>query len=285
MAEREWLAERFEQQRSRLRAVAYRMLGSAGEAEDVVQEAWLRLSGVSSAEVADLGAWLTTVVARLSLDTLRSRKRRRDLVAVDAIPELVDSPSPEHDALLADSVGLALFVVLDTLAPAERLAFVLHDVFAMPFEEIAPILERNPDAVRQLASRARRRVQSRRATPGADVRAHRSVVDAFVAAAEGGDFRRLVAVLDPEVVLRVDVAPFEVRGAAQVARRAKGFSRLDLVKHPALVDGAAGLFCTRSGEPFSVVSFTIRNEKIIEIDIVRDAERLAQLEWRVLAGG
>jgi RNA polymerase sigma-70 factor (ECF subfamily) len=284
MADREWLAERFEQQRPRLRAVAYRMLGSASEAEDAVQEAWLRLSGASSGEIDDLGAWLTTVVARVALDTLRSRKRRLELDPAEPVLEQAFGANPEHEALLAGSVGLALLVVLDTLSPAERLAFVLHDVFAMPFEAIAPIVERNSDAVRKLASRARRRVQARHATPDADIRARQSVVDAFVAAAEDGDFQRLVAVLDPEVVLRVDVAPFEVRGAEQVARRAKGFSRLDLRKHPVLVDGAVGLFCTRDGEPFSVVTFAVADGKIHEMHIVRDAARLDRLDWRVVVG-
>jgi RNA polymerase sigma-70 factor (ECF subfamily) len=175
-----------------------------------------------------------------------------------------------------------MLVVLDTLAPAERIAFVLHDVFGMPFEEIAPIVERNSDAVRQLASRGRRRVQSRHARPDVDVQAHRSVIDAFVAAAQEGDFHRLVAILDPEIVLRVDVAPFEVRGAEQVARRAQGFSRLDLLKHPAFVNGKAGLLFTLEGKPFSAASFTIRNGKIVEMDIVRDAERLSELEWSVV---
>jgi len=284
MAEREWLAERFEQQRPRLRAVAYRMLGSASEAEDAVQEAWLRLSGASSGEIDDLGAWLTTVVARVALDTLRSRKRRVELDAAEPVLEDPLGTNPEHEAVLANSVGLALLVVLDTLSPAERLAFVLHDVFGMPFDAIAPIVERNPDAVRQLASRARRRVQARHATPDADIRAQRSVVDAFVAAAQDGDFQRLVAVLDPEVVLRVDVAPFEVRGAEQVARRAKGFSRLDLRKHPVLVDGAVGLLCTRDGEPFSIVTFAIADGRIHEMHIVRDTARLDRLDWSVLVG-
>lgn len=282
MEEREWLAQRFEKQRPRLRAVAYRMLGSLSEAEDAVQEAWLRLSGAADAEIDDLGAWLTTVVARIALNTLRARKKRSDPQAAEPSLGDAEGTSPEHEALLANSVGLAMLVVLDTLSPAERVAFVLHDVFGMPFEEIAPIVERNPDAVRQLASRGRRRVKLRRGTPDADVQADRSVIDAFVAAAQEGDFHRLVAVLDPEIVLRVDMAPFEVRGAEQVARRAQGFSRLDLLKHPAFVNGKPGLLFTLEGKPFSAASFTVRNGKIVEMDIVRDAERLAALDWSVL---
>src|ERR1700677_3182211 len=198
MEERNWLAERFEEQRPRLRAVAYRMLGTLSEAEDAVQEAWLRLSGTAYDEVDDLGAWLTTVVGRIALNMLRSRKTRSETHMPDPIVDRADGTSPEHGALLADTVGLALLVVLETLAPAERVAFVLHDIFGMPFAEIAPIVERTPDAARQLASRARRRVQARNATPDADVEVQRSLVDAFRAAAEAGDFQRLVAVLDPE---------------------------------------------------------------------------------------
>src|ERR1700677_4444496 len=198
MDERKGLAERFEAQRPRLRAVAYRMLGSLSEAEDAVQEAWLRLSGAAHGEVDDLGAWLTTVVARISLNMLRSRKTRSEAHVPEPIIDRADGRSPEHGVLLANTVGLALLVVLETLEPAERVAFVLHDVFGMPFEEIAPIVERTPDAARQLASRARRRVQARNATPDADVEVQRSLVDAFRAAAEAGDFQRLVAVLDPE---------------------------------------------------------------------------------------
>ena len=248
MDERKWLAERFEQQRPRLRAVAYRMLGSLSEAEDAVQEAWLRLSGAAYGEVDDLGAWLTTVVARISLNMLRSRKTRSEAHVPDPIIDRADGTSPEHGALLANTVGLALLVVLETLAPAERVAFVLHDIFGMPFEEIAPIVERTPEAARQLASRARRRVQARSATPDADVEVQRSVVDAFRrGGAQDGDFRRLVAVLDPEVVLRVDGgatggASMEVRGAEQVARRAQTFSRslTHASRRPALVNGAPG---------------------------------------------
>jgi RNA polymerase sigma-70 factor (ECF subfamily) len=238
MDERKWLAERFEEKRPRLRAVAYRMLGSLSEAEDAVQEAWLRLSGTAYGEVDDLGAWLTTVVARISLNMLRSRKTRSESHVPEPIVDRADGTSPEHGALLANTVGLALLVVLETLAPAERIAFVLHDIFGMPFEEVAPIVERTPDAARQLASRARRRVQARNATPDADVQVQRSVVDAFVAAARDGDFHKLVAVLDPDVVLRGDGGPLrssgsgELRGAEQVARSALTFSRLDLLRLP-----------------------------------------------------
>jgi RNA polymerase sigma-70 factor (ECF subfamily) len=247
MDERKWLAERFEEQRPRLRAVAYRTLGSLSDAEDAVQEAWLRLSGTAYGEVDDLGAWLTTVVARISLNMLRSRKTRSEAYMPDPSIDRAAGTSPEHAALLANTVGLALQVVLETLAPPERVAFVLHEIFGMTFEEIAPIVERTPDAARQLASRARRRVQARKATPDAGVEAQRSVVDAFVAAAQEGDFHRLVAVLDPEVVLRVDAGAqagrlFEIRGAEKVARGAAlSFSRLGLIRLPVLVNGAAGL--------------------------------------------
>jgi len=289
MGEPRWLAERFEEQRPRLRSVAYRMLGSLSEAEDAVQEAWLRLSGTAYDEVDDLGAWLTTVVGRISLNMLRSRKTRGEAHVPEPIIDRADGTSPEHQALLANTVGLALLVVLETLAPAERVAFVLHDIFAMSFEEIAPIVERTPDAARQLASRARRRVQARHATPDSDMEAQRSVVDAFVAAVRDGDFQRLVAVLDPEVVLRADGggiagASTEVRGAEQVARRATSFSRLGLLRRPALVNGAPGLVCTLEGKPFSVMAFTVRRGKIAEIDILRDPERLGQLDVSTLDG-
>ncbi|WP_394840797.1 sigma-70 family RNA polymerase sigma factor [Pendulispora brunnea] len=285
MDRRKWLAETFEEQRPRLRAVAYRMLGSLSEAEDAVQEAWLRLSGTSEDDVDDLAAWLTTVVARISLNLLRSRKNRSEARVPDPILDRADGTSPEHGALLANTVGLALLVVLETLAPAERVAFVLHDVFGMPFEEIAPIVERTPDAARQLASRARRRVQARNATPDADMEVQRSVVDAFLAAARDGDFHRLVAVLDPEVVLRGDTGTgrlLEVRGAEQVARGAQTFSSLALLRHPVLVNGAPGAVCTLEGKPFAVMAFTVRNRRIMEIDILRDPERLAQLDLTVI---
>lgn len=289
MDERERLAERFEERRPRLRAVAYRMLGSLSDAEDAVQEAWLRVSGTAYSDIDDLGAWLTTVVARISLNMLRSRKTRSQTRMPDLIIDRADGPSPEHAVLLADTVGLALAVVLETLAPAERVAFVLHDIFAMPFEEIAPVVERTPNAARQLASRARRHVQGRKATPDADVGVQRSVVATFVAAARDGNFDRLVAVLDPEVVLRADVGaqvsgPIETRGAEQVARGALSFSRLGVIRLPVLVNGAPGLVGMFEGKPFAVMAFTVRCGKIVEIDILRDPERLSQLDLTLLDG-
>jgi RNA polymerase sigma factor (sigma-70 family) len=285
MDERQWLAERFEAQRPRLRAVAYRMLGSLAEADDAVQEAWLRLSGAAHAEVEDLGAWLTTVVARISLNMLRSRKTRSEGAMPDPIIDPAEGASPEHQALLADTVGLALLVVLESLAPAERVAFVLHDIFGMPFDEIAPIVERGPEAARQLASRARRRVQARNPLPDADLELQRSVVDAFVAASRDGDLQRLLAVLAPDVVLRGD-APggslLERTGAEQVARRAQSFSRLGLQRRHVLVNGVPGLVCTLEGKPFSVLAFTVRAGKITEIDILHDPERLSQLDLSML---
>jgi RNA polymerase sigma factor (sigma-70 family) len=288
MDDRTWLAERFEEQRPRLRAVAYRMLGSLSEAEDAVQDAWLRLSGAAYGEVDDLGAWLTTVVARIALNMLRSRKTRSETHVPEPIIDRADGTSPEHGALLADAIGLALLVVLETLAPAERVAFVLHDVFGMPFEAIAPIVERTPDAARQLASRARRRVQERNAAPDDDIEVQRSVVDAFVAAARDGDFHGLVAVLDPEVVLRADGAALasggsiEVRGAETIARRAQSFSRLGMLRLPVLINGAPGLVCMLEGKPFSVMAFTVRGGKIAGIDILSDPQRLGRLDLSAL---
>ena len=286
MDERKWLAESFEKQRPRLRAVAYRMLGSLNDAEDAVQEAWLRLSGTSYDEVDDLGAWLTTVVARISLNMLRSRKTRSETHVPDPIIDRADGTSPEHAVLLANTVGLALQVVLETLAPPERVAFVLHDMFGMPFEEIAPIVERTPDAARQLASRARRRVQTRKA-PDADLEAPRSVVEAFVAAARDGDFHWLVAALDPEVVLQADGGPDagrSIRGAEEVARGALAFPRVGILRRPVLVNGIPGLVCTFEGKLFSVMAFTVKGRKIAEIDILLDPERLSQLDPTVLDG-
>jgi RNA polymerase sigma factor (sigma-70 family) len=293
MDEREWLAERFEEHRTRLRAVAYRMLGSLSEADDAVQEAWLRLSRADTSQVENLGGWLTTIVARVSLNMLRSRNLRREEPIGVQLPEPIvdraDGTDPEHEALLADSVGLALLVVLETLSPAERLAFVLHDMFAVPFDEIAQIVDRSPDAARQLASRARRRVQAENTVPDADLDAQREVVEAFLAAARDGDFDRLVAVLDPNVVLRADLGPLagglrEARGAAAVAGQALTYSRLGLVMHPALINGAAGGVSTRDGRPFSVGGFTVRGGKIVEIDILADPERLRRLDLTVLDG-
>jgi RNA polymerase sigma-70 factor, ECF subfamily len=291
MDERDWLGERFEEHRTRLRAVAYRMLGSLSEADDAVQEAWLRLSRTDAKAIENLGGWLTTVVARVSLNMLRARNVRREeplgVRMPDPILDRADGTDPEHEALLADSVGLALLVVLETLSPAERLAFVLHDIFAVPFDEIAPIVERSPEAARQLASRARRRVQGENPVPDADLDTQRRVVDAFLAAARDGDFEALLEVLDPDVVLRADLGPLagglrEVRGAAQVARQALAYSQLGLVMHPALVNGVVGGVSTRDGEPFSVGAFAVRGGKIVEMDILADPERLRQLDLTIL---
>jgi RNA polymerase sigma-70 factor (ECF subfamily) len=292
MDEREFLAEQFEEHRTRLRAVAYRMLGSLSEADDAVQETWLRLSRIDSDEVENLGGWLTTVVARVSLNTLRSRRSRReeplDVRMPEPIVDRADGTDPEHEALLADSVGLALLVVLETLNPAERLAFVLHDMFAVPFDEIAPIVDRSPEAARQLASRARRRVQGEAAIPDADLDTQREVIDAFLAAAREGDFEALLEVLDPDVVLRADQGAVSigasrvVRGAANVARGALAFSRLDVEVRPALVNGAVGTVTLRDGRPFTIAGFTIRNRRIVEMDILADPERLSQLDLTIL---
>jgi RNA polymerase sigma factor (sigma-70 family) len=292
MDDHDWLAERFEEHRTRLRAVAYRMLGSLSEADDAVQEAWLRLSRADADEVENLGGWLTTVVARVSLNTLRSRRSRReeplDVRMPEPIVDRADGTDPEHEALLADSVGLALLVVLETLKPAERLAFVLHDMFAMPFDEIAPIVDRSPEAARQLASRARRRVQGETAIPDADLATQHAVIEAFRAAAREGDFEALLEVLDPDVVLRTDRGAVSiggsrvVRGAANVARQALAFSRLDIEVRPALVNGAAGTVTLREGRPFAIGGFTIRNRRIVEMDVFADPERLRQLDLTIL---
>jgi RNA polymerase sigma-70 factor (ECF subfamily) len=292
MGEQEWLTERFEEERTHLRAVAYRMLGSLSEADDAVQEAWLRLSRSDTTDVHDLRAWLTTIVARVSLNMLRTRRRKREQPLGPYVPEPIvdraDGTDPEHEAILADSVGLALVVVLETLSPAERLAFVLHDMFAMPFEEIAPIVERSPAATRQLASRARRRVQGKKAVPDAGLTAQREVVDAFLAAGRDGDFEALVAVLDPDVVLRQDFGVSrpgvsrEVRGAEMVASQAVVYSRLRLAIKPALINGAPGIVTFRDGEPFSVGAFSVRAGRIVELDFLADPERLRQLDLTIL---
>ncbi|HEY1778620.1 MAG TPA: sigma-70 family RNA polymerase sigma factor [Solirubrobacteraceae bacterium] len=289
MDERDWLAQRFEEHRSHLRAVAYRMLGSLSEADDAVQDAWLRLSRSDAAAIENLGGWLTTVVARVSLNMLRSRATHREEPLGVHIPDpIVDAAAgtnPEHEALLADSVGLALLIVLETLSPAERLAFVLHDTFGVPFEEIAPIVERSPEATRQLASRARRRVQGERTVPDPDLVRQREVVDAFLAAAREGDFEALVAVLAPDVVLRADFGggvTQEIRGAETVARQAQTYSRLDLLVIPALINGAVGAVSTRGGRPFSVGAITVRDGRIVELDFLSDPERLAGLDLTVL---
>jgi RNA polymerase sigma-70 factor, ECF subfamily len=286
MDEADWLAERFEEHRPRLRGVAYRMLGSVSEADDAVQEAWLRLSRADAGAVENLGAWLTTVVARVSLNVLRSRQVRREeplgVRVPDPIVDRADGVDPEHEALLADSVGLALLVVLETLSPAERLAFVLHDMFAVPFDEIAPIVDRSPEAARQLASRARRRIQGENTVPDADLGTQREVVAAFLAAARDGDFQALLEVLDPDVVLRADLGPLggwrEVHGARAVAGQALFYSRLGLITRPALVNGAVGTVATLDGELFSVGGVTVRGRRIVAMDILADPARLCELD-------
>ena len=294
MNESEWLAERFEEHRSHLRAVAYRMLGSLAEADDAVQEAWLRLSRANTSGVENLGGWLTTIVARVCLNMLQSRRSRREEPLEAHLPDPIvsaqDGIDPEQQALLAEGVGLALLVVLDTLTPAERVAFVLHDMFAVPFDQIAPIVGRSPNAAKMLASRARRRVQGADPVPDADLARQREVVDAFFAAARDGDFAALLAVLDPEVVLRADAAavragaPAEVRGAAAVTEHtlaAGGFPRLARLARPVLVNGAAGVVFAAGGRPFAVVGFTVRHRKIVEIDVFADPAHLNQLDLTV----
>lgn len=291
MNDHEWLAERFEENRGRLRAVAYRMLGSLSEADDAVQEAWLRLSRTGGDEVQNLGGWLTTVVGRVCLDQLRMRKARREDSLEVHVPEPVvsrpDTVDPEQEALLADSVGLALLVVLETLTPAERLAFVLHDMFAVPFDEVAPLVDRTPAAARQLASRARRRVQGAPA-PDTDLARQQEVVDAFLAASRGGDFEGLLAVLDPDVVLRADAggAPDGlsklVRGARAVVEQALTFSRFAPFARPALVNGTPGLVTAQGGQPLAVMGFTLAHGKIVEINILADLARLSRLDLSIL---
>jgi RNA polymerase sigma-70 factor (ECF subfamily) len=291
--QQEWLAEQFEAQRPHLRAVAYRMLGSLSEADDAVQDAWLRLARADRSDVENLRAWLTTVVARVALNMLRSRRTRReqplDVHVPDPIVDPADGTDPEHEALLADSVGLAMLIVLETLTPAERLAFVLHDMFAVPFDEIAPIVDRSPEATRQLASRARRRVRGADPVPDGDLDAQWEVVDAFIAAAREGDFDALVAVLDPDVVLRSDGGRITglsqyVRGAEAVAGQAMMWSRVDLTRQRALVNGAAGMVMYLDGEPFSICAVTVKNGRLAELDFLADPERIADLDLTVLEG-
>jgi len=290
MSERDWLAERFEERRTRLRAVAYRMLGSLSEADDAVQESWLRLNRTDADAIENLDAWLTTVVARVSLNMLRARKTRREEPIEAQLPEPIldraDGMNPEHEALLSDSVGLALLVVLETLSPPERLAFVLHDMFAVPFDEIAPIVNRSPESARQLASRARRRVQGEGKVPDADLETQRRVVDAFLAASREGDFDQLVAVLDPDVVLRVDFGHAGesrvVRGAREVAGQALFYAQFGLELRPVLVNGAVGMVTFQNGEPFSLGAVTVRGGKIVELDFLADPERLRELDLTVL---
>ena len=296
MNEQGWLAQRFEEHRTHLRAVAYRMLGSMSEADDALQETWLRLSRSNTSGIENLGGWLTTVVGRVCLNMLRSRRSKREEPLEGSlgahVPEPIvsrqDGSDPEQQALLADSVGLALLVVLETLPPAERLAFVLHDMFAVPFEEIAPIVGRSEVATRQLASRARRRVQGAALAPDADLARQREVVDAFFAASRKGDFAKLLAVLDPDVVLRIDGGAAraglsrEVRGAAAVAEQTFNFSRLSPFIRRALVNGVAGVVVAPRGRPFAVMGFTVKGGKIVEIDVLADPERLGRLDLAVL---
>jgi len=284
MNETEWLADRFQEHRPRLRAVAYRMLGSLVEAEDAVQDAWVRLSTCETDRIDNLGGWLTTVVARECLHMLRMRGRRREDLFPAHLPDPVIIPDtdldPEQEALLADSVGLALLVVLDTLTPAERLAFVLHDMFELPFNEIAPIMDRTPAAARQLASRARRRVNAADTRiPDPDLPRQRHVVNAFFTAARAGDFDALVQILDPDVVLRADLYPDRpaavFRGVQTVAKLARAPHGAHL--QPVLVNGAIGALISLDGEPFSLLAFTIHDDKIVEINGIRDPERLRRL--------
>src|SRR5215216_3724243 len=293
MNEHDWLAGQFEEHRTHLRAVAYRMLGSLSESDDAVQEAWLRFDRSDTSGVENLGGWLTRVVARVCLDMLRSRKSRGEVPPDGRVPDPIvsreqDGIDPEHEALLADSVGLALLSVLETLTPAERLAFVLHDTFGVPFEEIAPMVGRSLAATRQLASRARRRVQGAANVPDTDLARQREVVEAFFTASREGNFAALLAVLDPDVVLRADVggvpagASRELHGAQAVAEQALTFSQFAPFARPALVNGAAGVVVAPRGRPFSVMGFTVSGGKIVEIDILADPARLRQLDLAVL---
>jgi RNA polymerase sigma factor (sigma-70 family) len=294
MDERDRLAGRFEAHRPHLRAVAYQMLGSLSEADDAVQETWLRLSRADTSGVGNLGGWLTTVVARVCLDLLRARTARREQPLGPHLPDPVVGPEggldPEQQALVAEGVGLALLVVLDTLTPAERLAFVLHDTFAVPFEEIAAVLGRSAAAARQLASRARRRVRRAAPAPDADPTRQRAAVDAFLAAARDGDFDALLGVLDPEVVVRADQGPVPagasrvVRGARSAAAQALAFAQRARLARPALVNGAAGLVVAADGRALSVMGFTVAGGRIVEIDILADPERLRRLDLAVPRG-
>ena len=294
MNDQDWLAERFEADRPRLRGVAFRMLGSLTEADDAVQEAWIRLSRTDTSDVDNMQAWLTTVVGRVCLNMLRSRKTRRDASLETHLPDPILSPEagidPEQEALLGDSIGLAMLVVLDSLAPAERVAFVLHDVFAVPFDEIAPIVGRTPTATRQLASRARRRVQGA-PVPDVDLDGQWAVANAFLAAARDGDFERLVAVLDPDVVLRSDGGVARpglvslVHGAEAVAGQAMTFRRFAETATRILVNGVpGGVAWAPDGSPFSVVALTVRGGRIVAIDVLADPDRLGELDLTVVAG-
>jgi RNA polymerase sigma factor (sigma-70 family) len=289
MADRDWLTEQFEANRGHLRAVSYRMLGSRAEAEDAVQEAWLRLNRANTSEVENLAGWLTTVVARVSLDMLRTRTSRREEAIGERLPEAVerdrDGASPEYEAEMADAVGPALLVVLDTLAPAERLAFVLHDLFGVPFDEIAVILDRSPDSARQLASRARRRVRGASPTEEADRERQREVVSAFLRASRGGDFEALLKVLDPDVVVRADATSVkmgsepEVRGATAVLNTFLGRA---VGAQPAIINGVPGAAWAPGGKLRALICFTVADGKVVAIDLVADTERFDQLDIELL---
>ena len=302
MADSDWLAAAFEQHRDHLRAVAYRLLGSVTDADDAVQDTWLRLTGADICEVENLGGWLTTVVARVSLNMLRARRRRHEEPVGDSWPSAAEmaagngppgartagrATDPEAEAVLADSVGLALLVVLDTLTPAERLAFVLHDTFGIPFTEVAGVLGRSTEATRQLASRARRRVRGTAPAHDGDPATQRAAVDAFLAASRDGDFDGLIAVLHPDVVYRADRGAaaggsVEVRGAKTVAGQAMAFSQRGLLIRPVLINGMPGVISSRDGRPFSVIGFTVTDGKITEIDVIVDPDRLGKLDLSAL---
>ncbi|GAB2662431.1 sigma-70 family RNA polymerase sigma factor [Nocardia goodfellowii] len=293
MHDEQLLADQFEAHRTHLRAVAYRMLGSLADADDAVQEAWLRLARTDTTDVGNLGGWLTTVVGRVCLDMLRTRKSRgEEPLEVEHLPDPVitsaTTPDPENEALLADSVGLALLVVLESLSPAERLAFVLHDMFAMPYEQIAPIVDRTPQTAKKLASQARRRVQGVTPDSTSDLAGQRRVVDAFLAAARGGDFEELLRMLDPDVVLRADAgaAMRVIRGAAAVAGQAETFQRMATrcTVHHAVVNGGPGLVNTVDGNPFSIIGFTVTEGRIAAIDILSDRDRLTRLDLAAVLG-
>jgi RNA polymerase sigma factor (sigma-70 family) len=292
MDQYEWLAQQFEENRGHLRAVAYRMLGSLNEADDAVQEAWLRLSRSATGEIGNLGGWLTTVVARICLDMLRSRKSRREeaIEAESAEPATTSAkhPDPEQEAVLADSVGLALLVVLDRLTPAERVAFVLHDMFAMPFEEIAPLTGRTPAAARQLASRARRRVQGSPALSGAGLTEQKRVVNAFLGALRAGDFQGILAVLDPDVIVRLGEgagrpgAPGEIHGAENWAGGALAYAKAAKSVQPALINGAVGLVWAPRGRLLRAMTCVVTDGQIVEVEVIADPARLRSLELAIL---
>jgi RNA polymerase sigma factor (sigma-70 family) len=282
MDEHDVLAERFEAHRTRLRAVAYQTMGSASEADDAVQEAWLRLSRADPGNIENLGGWLTTVVARVCLNMLQSRREQPvGMHLPESIVTDADGIDPEAEALLADSIGPALLVILHTLAPAERLAFILHDIFAVPFDDIAAIVGRSPAAARQLASRARRRVQGVATAPGTDLTQQRAIADAFLTAARNGDFDALLEALDPDVVVRSNGAE-AVRGAAAVAGRAFPFTRIAQLTLPALINGAAGVVTAADGRPITLVAFTITGAKIVAIDLIDDPRHIAEADLAIL---